>query len=98
MSLPVEKMKRQKFKFTTDQATAKYNWEVLSSYDLNLEKALEDSKDTQLQYRLEFKDVKYLKSIFKNHPLWNRMEKHLSEGCLYPLSHLDVEKEKQDAT
>ena len=97
MSSSVKEMHQPEFKFTPCQSSAEHNWKVLSSYNLDLEKALDKNSNTQLKYGSEFKSVDLLRLIFKNHPLWNRMEKHLSEGCSYPLDHLEAEKEKEDA-
>ena len=96
MSLPAKKMNCPSFLFTPSQVAAEENWNVLKKHNLDLKKALDAEKDTQLGFGSEFKDASILHLIFKNHPLWSKMSSHISNGCSYPLEHLEKEKERQD--
>ena len=90
------KMNKPAFEFVPSKAAAEKNRSVLKSFDLDLSKALEAEKGSQLAYGSEFKDVKLLELIFQHHPLWSRMKSHLSYGCSYPLSKLSKEEERKD--
>ena len=91
-----KKMKKPSFVFEMSQNAAMKNWSIVEKNNKNFSKALDCEMDTQLAYGSEFKDVKLLEMIFKNHPLWPKMKIHLSSGSSYPLTNLDPEKQKED--
>ena len=77
------------FKFNYSPETASHNWAILTSFNLDLGKALESHKNTPLELVSEFKPTSLLDPILKNHPLWHRMKRQLEFGASYNLEDLD---------
>ncbi len=62
----------------------------------DLQKALLAQSDSLLGYGLEFKPIKMLEPIFKNHPSWSRMKQVLTNGSKWPLQPLNEENQIKD--
>ena len=62
----------------------------------NFQKALLAQSDMPLGCRLEYKPIKMLKPIFKNHPSWSRMKQVFTHGSRWPLLPLNKENQIKD--
>jgi hypothetical protein len=62
----------------------------------DLLKALLAQSNSPLGYGSEFKPIKTLELIFKNHPSWSRMKRILTQGSKWPLQPLDKEDRIKD--
>jgi hypothetical protein len=67
----------------------KFSLEVACKFGGDLSKALLAQSDSPLGYRSEFKPIKMLELIFRNHPSWSRMKQVLTHGSKWPLQPLD---------
>jgi len=62
----------------------------------DLLKALLAQSNLPLGYGSEFKPIKMLELIFKNHPSWSRMKRIRTHGSKRPLQPLDKEDRIKD--
>ncbi len=60
----------------------------LKRYGFDLGRAIEAQKLSPLGYGSEFKKPQVLQKIFKNHPLWARIEGLLIKGSRWPLEEI----------
>ena len=93
---PSRKMETPEFRFEMTESAAKANWKILEKYNLSLEDALRENKNSQLGPGSEFRSVSTLDLIFSNHPLWPRLSSQLKHGADFPLDELDLETRKRD--
>jgi hypothetical protein len=82
---PIPVPTKQEFFFNMMQEAAVKNFLVFKRYGFDLGTAIEAQKRSPISYGSEFKKPEVLKKIFGNHPLWERMERLLSEGSRWPL-------------
>lgn len=75
-----------KFQFSWDHASANHNWKRLSSFQENLQAALDDEGlHSPLTFGSEFRPAPILQPIFQFHTLWPNVEEWLSTGVSFPL-------------
>jgi hypothetical protein len=96
LSSTPNEMEIPKFKFEMTRKAALENWKVLDSFDLNLEKALENQRNSQLGYGSEFRKKDILQPLLEHHPLWSRFSSQLETGADFPLEELEPELKKKD--
>ncbi len=75
---------KPEFSFHWSSLSAKTNWEVLQSYDLDLHKALWAQPFCSLTTGSEFWLTSVLKPLCHFHPLWPWVKQWLMEGTQYP--------------
>jgi hypothetical protein len=70
--------------FTMDNEGAAQNSAILKRYDFDLERLVEDNKETALNYRSEFRPLHQLQGILGEHPHFPELEKkdHISRDGL----------------
>jgi hypothetical protein len=76
------------FIFNMTQEVAAKNFLVFKRYGFDLGRVIEAQKRLPIGYGSEFKKPEVLKKIFRNHPLWERMECLLSKGSWWPLKEI----------
>jgi hypothetical protein len=96
LSIPSKKMEKPLFLFKMSQEAALKNWEVLSSFQLDLDKALQHQNKSQLGYGSEFRSTDLLDLLLQRHPLWNRLKSQFEEGANFPLTPLSLKERKHD--
>jgi hypothetical protein len=78
-------MQKPEFSFCWSPLSAKTNWEVLQSYDLDLHKALQAQLFCSLTNGSKFRPTSVLEPLCHFHPLWPCVKQWLTEGARYPL-------------
>lgn len=93
---PKIEMKKPSFIFEMNQEAAQHNWKILEESDLDLGKALENQRGTQLDPGSEFRPTEILEPLLENHPLWPRLNDQLKHGADFPLDDLGIKERKED--
>ncbi len=85
------------FAFDFSLEAANKNFILLKrKFDRDLQKAILAQSDLLLGYRSDFKPIKLLVPIFKNHPSWSQMKQVLTNGFNWPLQPLNKENQIKD--
>ena len=79
-----------------NRQAAEANWTVLSSYNGDIQKALESQHRSQLGYGSEFRSSSTLEPLFHSHCLWPKMQTILKSGAIFPLDPIDESSRKLD--
>jgi len=87
---------KQEFAFELTKEAAEKNYWLLKKYGLHLSRAIDAQKSSPLSYGSEFKPPHILKRIYRNHPLWPRMEQLLINGSQWPLVEISEEDREAD--
>jgi hypothetical protein len=87
---------KQEFAFELTKEAAEKNYCLLKKYGLDLSRAIDAQKSSPLSYGSEFKPPHTLKRIYRNHPLWPRMEQLLINGSQWPLEEIREEDREAD--
>jgi hypothetical protein len=87
---------KQEFAFDLTKEAAEKNFCLLKKYGLDLSRAIDAQKSSPLSYGSEFKPPHVLKCIYRNHPLWPRMEQLLINGSQWPLVEISEEDREAD--
>jgi hypothetical protein len=85
---PIPVPMEPEFFFNMMQEAAAKNFLVFKRYGFDLGRAIEVQKRSPIGYGSEFKKPEVLKKIFRNHLLWERMERLLSKGSRWPLKEI----------
>jgi hypothetical protein len=92
ISVPTE----PEFFFDMTQEAAAKNFLMFKQYKFNLGRAIKVQTLSPLGYSSEFKMPQVLQKIFKNHPLWAKMERLLIKGSQWPLEEISEENKVAD--
>jgi hypothetical protein len=87
---------KQEFAFELIKEAAEKNYCLLKKQGLDLGWAINAQKSSPLSYGSEFKPPHILKRIYRNHPLWPRMEQLLINGLQWPLDEISEEDREAD--
>ena len=87
---------KQEFAFELTKEAAEKNYCLLKKYGLDLSRAIDAQTSSPLSYGSEFKPPHILKRIYRNHPLWPRMEQLLINGSQWPLDEISKEDREAD--
>jgi hypothetical protein len=95
---PAKEFNQTELVFEMSREAASRNIEVLARYDFDLHQLITgpESENTPLRPGSEFRSTELLRAICKNHPLWPRIEKTLTEGFTMPLTQLPEIDRVQD--
>ena len=86
------------FAFERSIDAAKWNEEILRSYDNSYEKPVEDQPNTTISPGSEFRPTKALEALLKYRNDWDDIKKIIDEGVWYPMSQApDNDTRIQDA-
>jgi hypothetical protein len=97
MATPCQPPTKPIFEFDLSIKAASKNYILLKhTFGGDLQRALDAQPNSPLQYGSEFRQIETLKSIFENHPSWNRMRSVLTFGSSWPLAPLDKTKREKD--
>ena len=58
--------------------------------------AIQAQPNSVISYGSEFRPATVLQPLFHRHPLWPRMESHLTQGASYPLSQISDSDRQKD--
>jgi hypothetical protein len=96
-ALPRHQALKPLFNFSFSLEAANKNFIILKrKFGGDLSKALLAQSNYPLGYGLEFKPIKTLELIFRNHPTWSGMKQVLKQGSKWPLQPLDEEDRVKD--
>lgn len=87
---------RPLFKFRLTPIAAKYNMEILESFNFDLGQAIHQDPNSILKPGSEFRPCHLLEPIFRCHPRWPRIKSILTFGGHYPVDHLSTSEQLQD--
>jgi hypothetical protein len=77
-------------KFEPTPAAALHNYQVLENYDFDLQRLITGTgaRNTPLRPGSEFRPIYFLEPIFRDHPLWERAKRTMTDGFTMPLREL----------
>ncbi len=84
------------FSFELSKEAATKNLCILDRFDRNLQKAIDAQPNTSISYGSEFRAPETLTPLLKHHPNWDRFQKLLTHGSIWPLTPITEESRQHD--
>ena len=84
------------FRFDLTDEAANHNFKILEDNDFDLQKIITADPLSPLYPGSEWRPTDILQPIFQDHPLWNKIKSHCTDGVYWPTEPIEEQERLRD--